>query len=90
MWSPNYDLVTLQLGLSYMASGTSGWKCQFVGLGVGFPAMFSLPSVDMAGARDGSWGCLHFALHYLAAKPSHEGADVDGIAYHLHYPRECG
>jgi hypothetical protein len=43
----------------------------------------------MAGAQDGSWACLHFALLYLDAKPSHVGANVDGLAYCLHRPTDC-
>jgi hypothetical protein len=31
--SANYGLVTLQLRLSYMASGAPGWICQFIELG---------------------------------------------------------
>jgi hypothetical protein len=40
--------------------------------------------------QDGSWGCLCFALLYLDAKPSHVGADVDGLAYHQHRPMDSG
>jgi hypothetical protein len=28
-------------------------------------------------------------MHYLAAKPSRVGADVDGLAYSLHRPTVC-
>jgi hypothetical protein len=48
-----------------------------------------LPSIDVAGARDSSWGRLHFALLYLAAKPSDVGANMDGLACHLHRPTIC-
>jgi hypothetical protein len=41
-------------------------------------------------AQDGSWCCLHFISLYLDAKPSHVEADVDGLAYHLHRPTNCG
>jgi hypothetical protein len=37
------------------------------------------------GAWDGSWSC-HLAILYLAAKPSHMGANVDGLACSLHRP----
>jgi hypothetical protein len=49
-----------------------------------------LPGIDVAGARDGSWGCLHLALLYLTAKPSHARADADGLACPLHSPIVCG
>jgi hypothetical protein len=29
-------------------------------------------------------------LLYLAAKPTHVGVDVDGLACPLHYPMACG
>jgi hypothetical protein len=32
--------------------------------------------------------CL--AMLYLVSRPSHVGADVDGLAYSLHYPTACG
>jgi hypothetical protein len=38
----------------------------------------------VAGARDDFWGCHHLALLRLAAKLSHVGGDVDGLAYRLH------
>jgi hypothetical protein len=34
----------------------------------------------MAGAQDGSWSCLCFALVYLDPKHSHVGADMNGLA----------
>jgi hypothetical protein len=49
-----------------------------------------LPSVDVADAWDGSWGCLRSTLLYLDAKPSHVGANVDGIDCHLHRPTDYG
>jgi hypothetical protein len=45
-----------------------------------------LPGIDVASSRGGSWVRLHFALLYLAAKPSHMRADVDGLACLLHHP----
>jgi hypothetical protein len=44
----------------------------------------------MAGARDSSWGGHHHALLFLDAKLSHVGADVDGLAFHLHRPTDFG
>jgi hypothetical protein len=35
------------------------------------------PVIDVAHARDGSWGLLRFAWLYLAAIPSDVGANVD-------------
>jgi hypothetical protein len=35
-------------------------------------------------------GCLCFTLLYLDARPSHVGADLDMLAYHLHHPIDCG
>jgi hypothetical protein len=49
-----------------------------------------IPGVDVAGAWDGSWGCLCFAVLYLDAKSSHVGTYVDGLAYHLHHPTDYG
>jgi hypothetical protein len=49
-----------------------------------------LPGADVDGAWDGSWGCLCFISLYLDAKPFYVGADVDGLACHLHYPTEFG
>jgi hypothetical protein len=48
-----------------------------------------LPGADVVGARDCSWGGLHFSLLYLDAKPSHVGANVDGLARCLHRPTDC-
>jgi hypothetical protein len=42
--------------------------------------------VNVASARDGPWGCLQFTLLYFAAKPTHVGANVDGLACLLHRP----
>jgi hypothetical protein len=44
----------------------------------------------MAGAQDGSWSCRCFTWPFLAAKPSHVGADVDGLACFLHRPTVYG
>jgi hypothetical protein len=41
-------------------------------------------------AHDGSWRRHHVARLYLAAKPSHMGVDVDGLAALLHRPTVCG
>jgi hypothetical protein len=49
-----------------------------------------LPSVDVAGAQDGSWARLCFTLLFLAGNPSYMGADVDGIASLLHHRTVCG
>jgi hypothetical protein len=44
----------------------------------------------MADARDGSWNGHRLALPCLAAKFSHVGADVDGLAYRLYRPTDYG
>jgi hypothetical protein len=49
-----------------------------------------LPGVDVVGDRDSSWSCLRFIWLYLAAKPSHLGSDMDGLACSLHRPMVCG
>jgi hypothetical protein len=53
-----------------------------------FPAV--LPGANVSGARDGSWSFLCFIWLCFAAKPSHMGADVDGLASFLHYLMICG
>jgi hypothetical protein len=45
-----------------------------------------LPGIDVIGARDSSWDFHHLILLRMAAKPSHMGADVDGLDCHLHQP----
>jgi hypothetical protein len=42
-----------------------------------------LPGIDMVGAREGFSWCCHLALLLLAAKLSHVGGDVDGLACRL-------
>jgi hypothetical protein len=49
-----------------------------------------LPGIDMARAWDGFLGCHRLALLSLAAKFSHVGGDVDGLAYRLHWPMNYG
>jgi hypothetical protein len=39
-----------------------------------------LLGVHVGGARDRFWSHLYFAWLYLIAKPSHMGADMDGLA----------
>jgi hypothetical protein len=41
--------------------------------------------IDVVGARDDSWGGHCLALHHLAVKLSHVGADVDGLSYRPHW-----
>jgi hypothetical protein len=43
----------------------------------------------MAGVWDGTWSHLCFGWFYLACKPSHVRADVDGLACFLHHPMVC-
>jgi hypothetical protein len=45
-----------------------------------------LPDAEMASAWDDSWSHHCFTWLYLAAKPSHVGVDVDGLACLLHHP----
>jgi hypothetical protein len=49
-----------------------------------------LPGVDVAGAWDDFWGFHCYALLCLVTKPSHVGADVDGLACHLYRPTNYG
>jgi hypothetical protein len=44
---------------------------------------------EVNGARDGSWRHRCFTQLYLAAKPSHMGVDVDGLACSLHCLTVC-
>jgi hypothetical protein len=37
----------------------------------------------------GIWGCHGLVLLRLVTKPSHVGADVDGLACRLYYPMDC-
>jgi hypothetical protein len=73
-----------------MASGTIDWKCGSTSLDKDARPSSRLPGVNVACARDSSWGCLHFGWHYLAANPSHVGANVDALAYSLQCPMVCG
>jgi hypothetical protein len=43
----------------------------------------------VAGTRDGSWDGYCLALVRLAAKLSHVGANVDGLACRLYRPPDC-
>jgi hypothetical protein len=43
-----------------------------------------LSSVDVAVTRDDFWGCHRIALLHVNTKLSHVGANVDGLACHLH------
>jgi hypothetical protein len=88
--SPNWSLVTLQHELSYMMNATPGWKDWLHSSLQAAQLSSRLPSFDMAGARDGFWGCHHHALVHLVPKLSHVGAVVDGLACHLHRPTTCG
>jgi hypothetical protein len=57
---------------------------------MGLPGRSSwFPGVEMDGARDDSWRRCRFAQLYLAAKSSHMGVDVDGLACPLHCPTVC-
>jgi hypothetical protein len=44
----------------------------------------------MADARDGSWGGHHLTSIRLVTKLSNVGANIDGLAYRLHRPKDCG
>jgi hypothetical protein len=44
----------------------------------------------MAGVQDSFWRWNRLALIRLAAKLSHVGANLDGLAYRLHWPTSCG
>jgi hypothetical protein len=57
---------------------------------IGLPRHSSrFPNAEVDGAQDGSWRHRRFAQPYLAAKSSHVGVDVDGLACHLHHPTDC-
>jgi hypothetical protein len=49
-----------------------------------------LPGANMVGAQDGSWSHLCFIGLILATKPSHVGADVDGLACSQHHHTVSG
>jgi hypothetical protein len=40
----------------------------------------------MAGTQEDSWSGYRLSLACLAAKPSHMGADVGGLACYMHWP----
>jgi hypothetical protein len=61
----------------FWAPGCSSW----------FPGVLGDEVDD---AWDGSWKHCFVTLLYLAAKPTHVGVDVDGLAYPLHCPMACG
>jgi hypothetical protein len=48
-----------------------------------FPGILGAEEEDV---QDGSWRRCFVAWVYLAAKPSHVGVDLDGLAYLLHHP----
>jgi hypothetical protein len=73
-----------------MMGGALGWKYWLWSSLQAAQLSSWLLGVDVAGAQDGFWSCHHLALLRLVAKPSHMGADVDGLAYHLHSPTNCG
>jgi hypothetical protein len=79
----NSSSVTWLVGPRLETSFRRGW--------IRLPGYSSwLPSADVDGAWDGSWGCLYITLLYLGAKSSHVGVDMDGIACHLHRRTDCG
>jgi hypothetical protein len=49
----------------------------------------SILSSEVDDARDGSWRHYFTVWLYLAAKPSHVGVDMDGLAYPLHRLTAC-
>jgi hypothetical protein len=49
-----------------------------------------LPGVDVERVQDGFQGRHRLALLRLAAKLFHMGVDMDGLAYRLHRPMNCG
>jgi hypothetical protein len=51
---------------------------------LGCSSWFPDPEVD--DAQNGSWRCYRFPRLYMAARPSHVRADVDGLACPLHRP----
>jgi hypothetical protein len=58
---------------------------------MGLPERSSFfPGAEVDGAWDGSWRRRCFTRLYLAAKASHVGIDVDGLAYPLHHPIVSG
>jgi hypothetical protein len=48
-----------------------------------------LPGTEVAYAQDDSWSCRFLIYLYVAAKPSHMGADVNGLTCCLHFPMVC-
>jgi hypothetical protein len=49
-----------------------------------------LPGIDMARAWDSFSWCCHLDPLCMAAKLSHIGGDVEGLAYRLRWPTNCG
>jgi hypothetical protein len=49
----------------------------------------SVLGAEVDDARNGSWRRCFTMWLYLAAKPSHVGVNVDGLAYPLHRPMAC-
>jgi hypothetical protein len=59
-------------------------------LALGCSSLFpGILGVEVDDARDGSWRRCFTVWLYLAAKPSHAGVDVDGLACPLHRPVAC-
>jgi hypothetical protein len=73
-----------------MMSGAPGWKYQLQSSQRAARLSSWFPGVDVAGTQGGCWGCHHLTLLRLAAKLFHVGADVNGLACHLHQPTDCG
>jgi hypothetical protein len=48
-----------------------------------------VPGAEVNDARDDSWTGSFTKRLYMAAKPSHVGVDVDGLACPLHWPMGC-
>jgi hypothetical protein len=72
-----------------MASRVPDWKRRFVMVGRDFPTVLLGSRVLMRLVPGIVLGAA-CALLYLDAKPSHVGADVDGLACCLHHPMNCG
>jgi hypothetical protein len=70
-----------------MTSGVSSWKYR---LQKATRLSFWLPSNYVVGARNGFLRDHHLGLFRLASKLFHVGANVDGLAYRLHRPTNCG
>jgi hypothetical protein len=54
-----------------------------------FSRFLGILGTEVDDAQDDSWRRCFTVWLYMAAKPSHVGVDVDGLACPLHRPTAC-